>query len=295
MNKNVMFNGRLAKNEVDTWLDLLSESNPSSHLNRVLAKAFLQLPESITFVTSIENKIIGGTSIYRDRTRLAMVIASVAVFKEFRESTTYQIVKSSLPFFKTVAIRDVDVLVSLETGKNNLGFPLSLELDSWVTDIIKRIGFSESGTLEHYSFGITKKIKEKPVQWMKEDNKEQVRELIWDQSKSMGLVNSFVWLARDFAANRSCLMTVNDEEKVVAVAGFWSLSSALCVTPIMIDPDSISWSQIADSLIAEASERNMNQIELPLIGNGQLELIQELQENCKITSCRKLLLLRKSL
>nr|KXH72252.1 MAG: hypothetical protein AM325_01900 [Candidatus Thorarchaeota archaeon SMTZ1-45] len=295
MARPVMFNGRLAKNELDTWLNLLNETSPSGYVDRSLANAFLQLPESISFASSIENKIIGGTSIYRDRTRLAMVLASVAVFKEFRESSGYQIVKSSLPFFKTVAIRDVDALVSLETKKNTLGFPLSLELDSWVTDIIRRIGFSENEHLEHYSFTIREGVREKSVQWVNVENEEQVRELIWNQSRQMGLVNSIVWLTRDFAAYRNCLVNIFDEERIKAVAGFWNLSNSLCVTPLLIDPDSISWREIADSLIVQASGRDVNQIELPLIGKGQLELIQELERRCDISSCRKLLLLRKSL
>ena len=295
MDRPVMFNGRLNKDEVDTWLNLLNENSESSYKDRGLAKAFLLLPESITFVSSLENKIIGGTSIYKDRTRLAMVLASVAVNKEFRESATYQIINSSLPFFKTVAIRDVDALVSLNGSKNRLGFPLSLELDPWITDIIKRIGFAEVGKLEYCSFVIDEEVKENPIEWNKEINTDEVRELIWDQSKPMGLTNSLVWLARDFAASRNCLVTNTVEGRTAAVAGFWKLSDALCVSPLVTDPKILNWDLIAESLIAEVVQRSVKHVELPLIGEGQQDLIRALEDKCKRGSCRKLSLLRKPL
>jgi len=149
MDPPVMFNGRLEKGQVDSWLNLLEETSELDYRTHALAKSFLHLPESISFASSLEGKIIGGTSIYRDRSRLAMVLASIAIRQEFRESAAYQIIKSSLPFFKTVAIRDVDALVALEAGRGALGFPLSLELDSWTAEIIKRMGFTETDMLHH--------------------------------------------------------------------------------------------------------------------------------------------------
>ena len=295
MDRPVMFNGRLNKDEVDTWLNLLNETSESGYKDHELARAFLMLQESITFVSSLENRIIGGTSIYRDRTRLAIVLTSVAVDNEFRESASYQIIKSSMPFFKTVAIRDVDALVSHDGSRNTLGFPLSLELDTWIVDIIKRIGFSEVGDLEHYTFVIDDVIKEEPISWTREVNAEEVRELIWDQSKPMGLTNSLVWLSRDFAFNSNCLETITVDGQTVAVAGFWKLSNALCVSPFVTNPMKLSWDLMAKSLIFEAVRRGVKHIELPLVGEGQRDLIQALENKCSISSCRKLSLLRKPL
>lgn len=295
MDRPVMFNGRLTKDEVDTWLNLLHNTSESSYMDRDLAKDFLMLQDSITFVSSVDSKIIGGTSIYKDKTRLSMVLTSVAVNKEFRETATYQIVKSSMPFFKTVAIRDVDALVSLDESKNTLGFPLSLELDPWVSDIIKRIGFEEVGVLEHCSFTVDKEVKGRSIDWSQEVSVEGVRELIWDQSKPMGLTNSLVWLARDFAASRNCLVTANVDGETAAVAGFLKLSDSLCVSPFVTDPVKLSWDLVAESLVATAVQRNAKRIELPIIGEGQRDLIRALENWCSRSSCRKLSLLRKPL
>ncbi len=295
MDKPMMFNGRLSKDKVDTWLDFLNEVSESGSINQPLAKAFLQLPESITFVSSIEDHIVGGTSIYRDRTRLSMVLTSVGVIEKFRESATYQIIKSSLPFFKTVAIRDVDALIPLEAKKNSLAFPLSLELDSWVKPDIKRLGFSQEGVLDYYSLEINDGRERKSLRWTKGYNLNLVKELIWEQSKPMGLTNSLVWVLRDFAASRKCLMAALQEGKIGAVAGFWKLPDAVCVSPILINPNLISWELVAESLVSEAQINDLKFIELPLIGDGQGELISQLENKCNITSHRRLSLFRKPL
>lgn len=295
MERPIMFNGRLNKDEVDTWLNLLYETSESGFKERKLAKAFLHLPESITFVSSLETRIIGGTSIYRDRTRLAMVLASVAVRHEFRDSAAFQIIKSSMPFFKTVAIRDVDALVSQDTRVRAIGYPLSLELDAWVIDILRRIGFKDVGTLEHWSFEMKNETRKSPVNWSKDIDMNKVKELIWDQSKSMGLTNSLVWLARDFASSSLCLVASTTNGQTSGVAGLWELADAICITPLVTDPERLSWDQVAESLISEMTGRSRSRIELPLIGKGQSSLVQILKEKSDRFSCRKLSLLRKQL
>jgi len=295
MDRPVMFNGRLNKNEVDSWLNLLKESSQSSYPDRDLANSFLLLQESITFVSSLENKIIGGTSIYKDKTRLAMVLASIAVNQEFRETAAFQIIKSALPFFKTVAIRDVDALVSLDGSENTLGFPLSLELDPWVVEVIRRVGFEEVAVLKHCAFHIDKVDRDSQILWTKDVNGDEIRELIWDQSKPLGLTNSLVWLARDFAADQDCLMTASIEGETVAIGGFWKLSDTLCVSPFISDPVKMNWNLAAESLVAEAVKRNAKRIELPILGEGQQDLIRALENVSNRSSCRKLSLMRKPL
>jgi hypothetical protein len=295
MDKSVMFNARLRKSEIDTWLNLLDSTCETDARNRDLVERFLLLPESITFVSSLENKIIGGTSIYRDRKRSAMVLATVAVNENYRESAAFQIIKSSMPFFKTVAIRDVDVLVPQKEEPNKLGFPLSFDLEPWTKNIIQRIGFSEVGVLKHYSFSVEPNSSGKPIVWNENVNEEESSELIWDQSKPMGLANSLVWLARDFALANRNLWELTIDEHIAAVAGFWKIDDTLCVLPLVSDPLRIGWEDLAAKLFIEARRRKARQMDLSLLGEGQESLIQALEELCSLSSCRKLSLLRKQL
>ncbi len=294
MSRPVMFNGRLNKNESDIWLDLLEETSKSMMKDRQLAKHYLALPESISFVSSVEKQIIGGTTIYRDRTRLSMVLVSVAVKEPYRESATYQIVKSSLPFFKTVAIRDVDVLISLNGGSDNIGFPLSLEVDPWAANTIKRAGFDEVAKIGQQTYEITKEHNSR-IKWDDEPNLEGAKELIWDQSKPLGLTNSLVWLTRDFATAQRTLVTSTVNGKVNAVAGLWKSGESLTVSPLVTDPEILDWRLVAKAIVSEGARLFTKNVHLPIVGQGQSGLTEELDGMTNLTSSRKLSLLRKSL
>ena len=294
MGQPVMFNGRLNKNESDIWLDLLNETSKSKCIDLELAKQYFTLSESISFVSSVDNQIIGGTTIYRDRTRLSMVLVSVAVKEAYRESATHQIIKSSLPFFKTVAIRDVDVLVSSNDVSDCIGFPLSLEVEPWAVDAIKRVGFDMVAKIEQYSFELSQK-QDNRIKWDNEPNLEGAKELIWDQSKPLGLTNSLVWLARDFAEDQGTLMTFTINNKVVAVVGLWQFVESLVVSPLVTDPEVLDWSQVAKAIISEGVRSKAERVHLPIVGLGQAGLIEELDGMTNFTSSRKLSLLRKPL
>ncbi|MGY5864478.1 MAG: hypothetical protein RTV41_07720 [Candidatus Thorarchaeota archaeon] len=294
MSKPMMFNGRLSKNESEIWFDLLQETSDSKLGDRSLGMKFLQLPESISFVSSVDKKIIGGTTIYRDRTRLSMVLVSVAVSETFRDTATYQIIKASLPFFKTVAIRDVDVLVSTDESPDLIGFPLSLEMESWTLGMIERAGFSEVAKIGQYSFNV-KQGNYSPLKWDSKPQKEMAKELIWNQSKPMGLTTSLVWVARDFAAAYGNLMTYTVDDSVAVVAGLWSTGDSLVVTPFVSDPEVLHWSQVAEAFVAECTNLGKERIQLPIIGSGQVGLIDELEKRSNSSSSRELSLMRKPL
>lgn len=294
LSKPMMFNGRLNKNESNIWLDLLEETSGSKLKDRELAKRFLDLPESISFVSSVDKIIIGGTTIYRDRTRLSMVLVSVAVKETFRGSATYQIVKASLPFFRTVAIRDVDVLISSDGSGDMIGFPLSLEVDSWSKSVIERAGFEKVANIGQYSFDI-KKREVTDFNWDQEPNVDGAKELIWDQSKPLGLTNSLVWVARDFAEARRNLVTHTTDGNVHAVAGLWSTGDSLTITPLVTDPEAKDWNQVAEALVSEGIRLGVKRIHLPIIGTGQTGLIEELEKISEPSSSRELSLMRKSL
>ncbi|MFW9840612.1 MAG: hypothetical protein ACFFES_06910 [Candidatus Thorarchaeota archaeon] len=294
MSKPMMFNGRLNKNESHIWLDLLQETNSRKVNDPSLALQFLKMPESISFVSSVADNIIGGTTIYRDRTRLSMVLISVAIKEAYREAATYQIIKASLPFFKTVAIRDVDILISNDEIEDPIGFPLSFEVDAWTRNLLERAGFEEVTKISQYSFDF-RQGNYHPLMWDNEPKEEKAKELIWDTSKLLDLTNSLVWVARDFALAQKSFVTYTVNDKVSAVAGFWSTSNSLVVSPLMADPKVVDWSQVAEAIAAEGTKIGVNRVQLPLLGSGQAGLIEECEKISTKSSRRELSLMRKSL
>jgi len=279
MTTPVMFNRRLRGQEIEEWLKLVENFTDKGCIERNLANSYLQLPETIAFISSINEEIIGGTAIYRDRIRLGMVLSFVAISARFRETSAYHIIKTSLPFMKTVAIRDVDAIVVDDASKTGIGFPASLGLDSWIREILEKIGFVPIGkiwsyTLERKDF-TTLILTEK--KWDAEPNLEGAKQLIWSRCKAEGLATSTIWNALDFAMNREVLKTYSVSGSTLIAVSIDHIGEASLLGLLMVDPECSSTdavNQIATELCGEQKLK----IHLPLIGENQRAIVKTLSE-----------------
>ncbi len=275
MTAPIMFNRRLSKNEINTWIHLVENQTDIGCLNREMASNFLKLQETLSFVSSVDDEVIGGTAIYRDRTRLAMILASVAVKKEFRETAAYNIIKSSLPFFRTVAIRDIEALIPDNSSEERLAFPGSLELDPWTMSVLERIGFEENSKLFSYSITIKGENPQKQVKkmWDSQTDTKIAKKLIWDSSKTTGLTNSHIWTAFDFAVNQGTLRTVTIEDSMKLVTSIY-YSGKVAIIGLIISDDGFTDDGRTPRMIAEmVRNSDAETLILPLIGDGQNNLI----------------------
>lgn len=297
MNTPVMFNRRLREQEIEEWLNITEKSNDAGHIKRTLAKSFLQLPETIAFISSINEEIIGGTSIYRDRIRLGMVLSSVAIKKEYRETCVYQVIKTSLPFMKTVAIRDVDALIAKKGSNKGFGFPASFELSKWLESTLEMIGFMPVGNIMSYTLQKNNdSISESNGKlWDPEPNLEGAKRLIWTQSRTTGLTTSLIWTALDFAFNRGSLRTLTLNGSTRIVTSIDRLTDIALIGLLVTNPE-YSENSMLNHLVAELLRGPETCIALPLIGEGQAELVK-LLANQLGASYRKqsLTLMRKRL
>ncbi|MBN2230585.1 MAG: hypothetical protein JW779_13435 [Candidatus Thorarchaeota archaeon] len=297
MSTPVMFNRRLRADELEEWLDFQENNTKGRHVNKNLATQFLNLPDSIAFVSSVEDDIVGGTSIYRDKTRLGMMLASVAVREIDRDKIAYHIIKTSLPFMKTVAIRDVDALVSDDIDVNRLDFPLSFELDSWTKDTLEKIGFHEISKLHHYSFDLEQEIEFKGASegWDVIADREGAKQLIWDVAKELGLTTSLVWASLDFSSFRKTLRTVSVEGKVRLCISYDKIGKSIIIGLLVVDPN-VPYGEIMHHISNILSESDVKTIHLPLIGQGQRMLMEEIAHNFGGTlKSRTMTLMRKHL
>ncbi len=272
-----MFNRRLSKSELDIWIEMIENQTDFGNLTKELASRFLSLEDTISFVSSVEEEVIGGTVIYRDRTRLGMILASVSVKNKFRETGAYSIIKSSLPFFRTVAIRDVDALVPNSPPEKRLGFPGTLELDHWTGNVLERIGFEKQNELYNYTISIDPEKpegEEDPI-WDPQPNLEAAKSLIWDTSKVIGMTNSFIWTAFDFAASQGNLRTITLNDSAKLVTSIYHLDNTAIISLAISDDDvTLAAKQIARML----RETEANKVVLPLVGKGQSDLMEALTD-----------------
>ncbi|MGY5860153.1 MAG: hypothetical protein RTU63_12345 [Candidatus Thorarchaeota archaeon] len=280
MTAPIMFNRRLSKSELDIWLDLLDGKTDYGYMTRELASRFLSHQDTICFVSSIEDEIIGGTVIFRDRTRLGMVLASVVVNNEFRELGAYSVIKASLPFFKTVAIRDVEALIPDTPSEKRIGFPSSLELDTWTKDVLERIGFENKDTLYSYALTIQeeKGIHQNGSTWDSDSDLDKIKNLIWDSSKATGLTNSHIWTALEFARNQSTLRTASIGDSLMLASSF-NVSDTSAIIGFIVSSEDFIEEGAASRLISQTvRESKVNSVHFPLVGKGQTDLVETIAE-----------------
>jgi len=280
MTAPIMFNRRLSKSELDIWLDLLDGKTDYGYMTRELASRFLSHQDTICFVSSIEDEIIGGAVIFRDRTRLGMVLASVVVNNEFRELGAYSVIKASLPFFKTVAIRDVEALIPDTPSEKRIGFPSSLELDTWTKDVLERIGFENKDTLYSYALTIQeeKGIHQNGSTWDSDSDLDKIKNLIWDSSKATGLTNSHIWTALEFARNQSTLRTASIGDSLMLASSF-NVSDTSAIIGFIVSSEDFIEEGAASRLISQTvRESKVNSVHFPLVGKGQTDLVETIAE-----------------
>ena len=291
-----MFNRRLQASEVGLWLKLYERSTGSSPPDMQAAEKYLRARSAVTFVTTTDGSFLGGTCINKDPTRLGMVLAAVAIPPEHREQFAFSLVKSSLPFFRTVAIRDVDALVAADDNCSSY-FPYSTELQSWTEDVLKNAGFAEECEIVHTTVKMASgQSLEAPIGLDRVPRFEKAKELIWNEGRKIGLANSATWTALSFAHELGCLHTSSGEKDVTFLMCVHELPTALIINPVVYDGSAVSAEQVAQSILAYASKKGKSLIELPMMGEGQTDLLRSLQQISGTSlSTRRLKLMRKML
>jgi len=292
-----MFNRRLRRDETDTWLDLVNQTTEHGYANRSLAVSYLGLPDTIAFVSSINDEVIGGTAIYRDRNRLGMVLSSAAVLKKFRKTSAFHIIKTSLPFLRTVAIRDVDALVADGPQRTGIGFPVSLALDSWTMRTLASMNFEPIGAMRSYVLecGESNVIQPNEAKWDKEPNMEGTKQLIWAQREAIGQSNSLVWNAFDFACSRRTLKTYSVNGTARIATSIERLNDTAAVGLIVVGPD-CSESSAVDCIVSELCREQTMKVHLPLISGELASLVGSLADRLGASPKKQALtLLRKHL
>lgn len=297
MSAPVMFNRRLREDEMDRWLDFVDQNTDHGCMDRSLAMSYLLLPDTIAFFSSLEDEMIGGTAVYRDRTRLGMVLSPVAVLKKHRDSSAFHIIKTSLPFLRTAAIRDVDAIVANRPQEKGIGFPGSLLLDSWTKVFLENIGFEPIGTIESYVLEQCDTEKHEPVEtmWDDEPNLEGTKQLIWAQNESTEQTSSLIWNALDLSYNRKTLRTLSVNGTTKIAASIDRFQNATLIGLLVVDPQ-YSVESVVNHVVSELHGIQTSNICLPLINEGLSGLVELLASRLDASlKNQSLTLLRKQL
>jgi hypothetical protein len=285
----------MSRTELDIWLELSGDVSP---LGREMAKRFTQLEDSIFFLSSIGEEIVGGTAIYRDRTRLAVALIAAHHRSDLNEAAQLQLLKSSLPFFRSVTIHHVDAIVGMTGMESKLPFPASFILDKRFQPMLQSLGFAVEDKILRYAIDVSGEQAKSSsmIAWKTTNDHEAVRDLFWRQNRTTGIDSSLVTLGWQMASTTNLLQTLEDDKGITAAVGFDSIGSMVMIWPVIADFRLLDIGTLAQVIHERALQTGATKIIFPILATGQRELVERIADlfNGEV-STREASLLRKQL
>ncbi|MFX0056564.1 MAG: hypothetical protein ACFFAX_03995 [Promethearchaeota archaeon] len=295
MSSRNLYTRRMSRAELDIWLELSRVASPQ---DKELATRFAQLQDSLFFLSSIEEEIVGGTAIFRDRTRLAVALVAINYKSFLKEPAQLQLLKSSLPFFRSVTIHHVDAIVDISERRQKLPFPVGFALNRRFQPMLENLGFTQEDRIFQYGIDVTgSQSKESSlITWKTTIDHDAVRDLFWRQNKTSGVDSSLVTLGWEMAFAKNLLMTLEDDKGITAAVGLDIIDGTALLWPIIADLRLIDINTLAQAIYERVLQTDSLKILFPILGTGQKELADKIADLCNGTgSASELLLLRKQL
>jgi len=298
MSDERFYSRRLTGKELTLWLDLgrdaLTEYEAADDLE--IVELLMNLENSMFFVSFLGDTPVGASAIYKDTARNAMALLSVRIVSEYRNRITGHLIKSSLPFFKTVAIREVDCLVS-PIKEEGFSFPIQNTLYDWSEQYLSEHGFVEAGVVSLRTFKIPKSSPSLVLQWDATPAKKQaLRDLFWEIEEKERQDYSHFWMGIDLCRAAGRLYTISKDGRCVAAAGAIISQNQLIIMSIMHNAKEIDEIAFASSLIALAQESGVDNIVFTYLENTLGSFKEHIDSLCgNPNTVSKLKLMRKNL
>lgn len=297
---STLYTRRLSRTESGLWLNL-DESRSSlvqKDALRGYMDAFVSLSGALLYLSSVESNPIGGTAAYRDSVACTLCLVSVRMKPSFRKELLSLMIKSSLPFFRSASIVQVEALVNHSRNRNGIPFPLAYDLPAWVMPILEANGFQKAEQLCHYSAeNISgRKAAIHGRQWDSHPDLARADALFRKAGTESGLSCSQAHLAVSVAAGLRSLKTLSVKGRALALTGFMPYGKRALVTVCLHDSEKLDVTQFAAGLLNLCVESRVKSLDLLLVGQGQRELVGSLAEICSSPFKRELLqMMRKVL
>ncbi len=239
----------------------------------------MNLDDSMFFVSFLGDETVGISTIYRDRVRMSLLLSSVRILDEYRERITRHIIKTSLPFFKTAAIRQAEAIVNLGTSADRIPFPLVTEIDSLALDALTENGFNKTDDYVRMRFKIPKTESSQSYTWDKQGSKtEELRRLFWSIDEKERPDHAPLWLG--FALGREkgiYTSSINNSTKFAM--SFQPLDQTIIVNSMLYDSKSVSHQNAVARTIALARMQRYEDMVFPLLLTSN-PLIDEISNIC---------------
>ncbi|MBD3158042.1 MAG: hypothetical protein GF309_04575 [Candidatus Lokiarchaeota archaeon] len=268
---------RLGRGEVTDWLSL-PRDEPKVPGDDARLTWFVRLPKSICYVSSIGERRIGGSIIYHNDVLHDLALVSVRLDPEFRKSLLYQLIKSSLPWFRSQSIESVTALVNPEKNEHILPFPLRSGIPSWANESLKDIGFEKASTLNHFVF---------PDIEMKDHLKTEEYKITTDRThggtfsppstENRHLVHTHIVPMISLSPDVATFHVISSDSQVVATGQVLRIEGRIILGPIEWQEDEINVEILAQEVLAYVSQKELENLELAMITPDQRAFIQSIE------------------
>ncbi|MFW9848697.1 MAG: hypothetical protein ACFFF4_06130 [Candidatus Thorarchaeota archaeon] len=295
MSEAPFYSRRLTSQELDIWLKLGKQVGTETDDNN-LAQAFLDLEDSMFFISYLGEDIIGGSSIYKDTARNAMALLSVRITESHRARVSTHIVKSSLPFFRSVAIRQVDAILSNSNNEGSHPFPIQTELQSWIEKPLEENGFEHSEQIQYSTFVVPEEQIDSAFVWDSvPTTNEEIRKLYWSIDDETRPDYSNLWLGMNLSRATNTLHTqIIDADCRVAVPTY-VVNDEMVIPGLLIDKPRES-SEVIVAVLKLCQNDKLRTISIYTVDEKNQKLLDDFIDICgKPTKQRNLSLLRKFL
>ncbi|MEM4735825.1 MAG: hypothetical protein QXS20_08945 [Candidatus Thorarchaeota archaeon] len=271
--QTAIVNRRLQRSEVDLWRSVPGDRPdfPKNDTAWAIEDAFLESDDSIAYLASLNDRPIGATAIHRYRMGQSVGLVVARVTPEFRQRLVGTVIRSSLPFFRSSSIREIDALVACE-GDECMEFPHGFEIAPFALETMTKMGFSRRGEMYSCTIDRVKIPQEMSAERLEsvEITPDSAREIVLrnrDKTDLHGAVNDS---ALSIAARLGRLRAIRCGDGSTVVIGLYVYGDTARIDVMDTDDHRLEGTALGEILVSMLRGTDIGRIMMPVIYERQI-------------------------
>ncbi|TFG11961.1 hypothetical protein EU537_10820 [Candidatus Thorarchaeota archaeon] len=269
------FSTRLTSDNVDLW-NLLQEDEKTKNTRVLKAFAhFCQMDRSMLFASYLGDELIGLAAVYLAKEDKSAMIAGIKVHQEYRESSTRQVIRSSLPLFRTTNIQSVVAAVAEVKETIADYFPFTGYLQSWSREALEDLGFRPIGAVNYCRIeNISKSIiisSSKKSDYSHSQGMELIRRI----RKQGERVPSTVLLGLDLGESTKHSVISSTDDAISMLLTYVNIGNEI-VFPVFLAEAGMAANEVSKCFKLSPNKSNIDALIFPSIRQSQVTIMEEL-------------------
>ena len=269
------FSSRHTGNNIDLW-NLLNEDEKPKNENLLKAFShFCQMDGAMLFASYLGEELIGLAAVYLAREDKSAVLVGLKVHQDHRESSTRQVIRSSLPLFRTANIQKVVAVVRKEKKPAANYFPLTNFLYSWSREALDDLGFIRIGEISHCTIRNISNSVAISSKHNSEYEHSRGMELISRIRNNGEIVPPNDLLGLDIAKRDQRVIVATSHDVIKMLFTYVDFGKEI-VFPVFLTERDMATNMLSDSLKLSSTRSDIDTLTFPSIRNSQIPILKEL-------------------